>query len=176
LRGLQDKDALQELLAQIGAARSAARASHGDKPVFVKVAPDLDELAIDDITALAIDHAIDGLIVSNTTLARPESLKSIHRGEQGGLSGAPLFQRATLILKQFAAAAAGRLTLIGAGGVRDGAGALAKIKAGATAVQLYSALALEGPGLIGQILDDLSARLRAEGFASVKDAIGADLS
>lgn len=172
LRGLQDKGALMELLARVAARRAALAPA---RPVFLKVAPDLDEQAVVDITELALAHHIDALIVSNTTIARPASLTSAHKGEAGGLSGAPLFAPSTQILRQFAHAARGRIALIGVGGVRDGATALAKIKAGASAVQLYSALALEGPDLIGRILADLDARLASEGFSTVADAVGVDV-
>jgi dihydroorotate dehydrogenase len=175
LRGLQDKGALEELLIRIGLARRDVSARFSEKPVFVKVAPDLDDQAVEDIAALAIAQSIDALIVSNTTIARPDDLKSPQRGETGGLSGAPLFSPSTRVLRQFAIAVGGRLKLIGAGGVCDGATALAKIKAGATAVQLYSALALEGPGLLGRILDELEDRLKAEGFSGIGEAVGADL-
>jgi dihydroorotate dehydrogenase len=172
LRGLQDKGALTDLLARIQAARAGLA---GAKPVFLKVAPDLDDQAVEDVAEIAIAHGMDALIVSNTTIARPDSLWSAHKGEAGGLSGAPLFAPSTQILRQFARAARGRLALIGVGGVRDGATALAKIKAGASAVQLYSALALEGPHRIAAIQADLDARLAAEGFASVRDAVGVEV-
>ncbi|MGE0829249.1 MAG: quinone-dependent dihydroorotate dehydrogenase [Hyphomonadaceae bacterium] len=175
LRGLQAAAALEELLGRLREARAALAAAHGARPLFLKVAPDLDEQAVEDIANLAIAYGLDGLIVSNTTIARPATLKSRHRGEQGGLSGRPLFHPSTEILRLFARALSGRIALIGAGGVSSGAEALAKIKAGASAVQLYSALALEGPGLVGRLLRNLAARLEGEGFASVADAVGADL-
>ena len=173
LRGLQERGALEDLLGRVKETRAAITSVHGARPLFLKVAPDLDERAVADITEISIGAGIDALIVSNTTIERPSYLTSAARGETGGLSGRPLFGKSTAMLKLFAAASAGRIALIGAGGVEDGATALAKIKAGAGAVQLYSALAYEGPGLIGRILDDLAARLKAEGFASVADAIGA---
>jgi dihydroorotate dehydrogenase len=173
LRGLQERGALEDLLGRTARARAEATAVHGAKPLFVKVAPDLDETAVRDIVEIAVAARVDGLIVSNTTIERPASLTSAARTQTGGLSGRPLFKKSTAILGLFAAAAAGRLVLIGAGGVEDGATALAKIRAGATAIQLYSALAFEGPGLVGRILDDLAARLKAEGFTSIGDAVGA---
>jgi dihydroorotate dehydrogenase len=175
LRALQEKRALEDLLGRLTEARAALSAQHGARPLFLKVSPDLDEAAVRDISELAYAYAIDGLIVSNTTLARPASLKSRHRGEQGGLSGRPLFAPSTEILRQFARALQGRVALIGVGGVASGAEALAKIKAGASAVQLYSALALKGPGVVGRLLCNLAARLEAEGFRSIADAVGADL-
>jgi dihydroorotate dehydrogenase len=173
LRGLQERGALEELLGRMNEARAALTAQHGRRPLFLKVAPDLDETAIGDIASLAIAARLDALIVSNTTLARPASLQSVWKDEAGGLSGAPLFEASTQVLKLFAQALGGALPLIGAGGVRDGATALAKIRAGASAIQLYSALVYEGPSLPARIAHDLSRRLQAEGFASVRDAVGA---
>jgi dihydroorotate dehydrogenase len=172
LRGLQERGALEELLGRVSEARAAATAANGAKPVFLKVAPDLDDAAVADIAELAIAARIDALIVSNTTIERPASLQSALKGEAGGLSGRPLFEKSTYVLKQFARAANGRIALIGAGGVEDGATALTKLKAGASAVQLYSALAYEGPALVRRIAADLAARLKAEGFAKLSDAVG----
>jgi dihydroorotate dehydrogenase len=176
LRGLQERDALDALLSRLSAARAPLELAHGRRPVFLKAAPDLDETAIGEIAELVVRHGLDGVIVSNTTIARPPSLRSRHRGETGGLSGRPLFGPSTEALRRFANALQGRAALIGVGGVSSGAEALAKIKAGAGAVQLYTALALQGPGLIARILSNLAARLRAEGFASVSEAVGADLA
>jgi dihydroorotate dehydrogenase len=173
LRGLQERGALEDLLGRVAEARAVATAAQGTRPVFLKVAPDLDDAAIADIAELAIAAKIDVLIVSNTTIERPASLQSAFKGEAGGLSGRPLFEKSTQVLRLFARAANGRIGLIGAGGVEDGATALVKLKAGASAVQLYSALAYEGPALVRQIAADLAARLKAEGFAKLSDAVGA---
>jgi dihydroorotate dehydrogenase len=173
LRGLQARGALEELLGRLDVARAALAARHGRRPLFLKVAPDLDDAAIADIADLAVAHKLDALIVSNTTIARPASLQSIWKDEAGGLSGAPLFAPSTQVLRAFADALGGAVPLIGAGGIRSGADALAKIRAGACAVQLYSAMVFEGPGLVARIARDLSARLTAEGFARVADAVGA---
>ena len=175
LRGLQEGGALEELLGRLAKARTAATAAQGAKPLFLKIAPDLDEEAIGGIVEACVTHGLTGLIVSNTTVARPESLTAPHRAEPGGLSGAPLFEPSTKALRTAAIAAKGRLVLIGAGGVASGAAALAKLKAGASAVQLYSALALQGPGLVPRVLKELKAALAAEGFTSVAAAVGADL-
>ena len=140
------------------------------------MSPDLDDAAVRDISELVVAYAIDGLIVSNTTLARPMSLKDRHRAEEGGLSGQPLFAPSTEILRQFARALGGRVALIGVGGVGSGAEALAKIKAGASAVQIYTALALKGPSVFASLLRNLAARLEAEGFRAVGEAVGADLN
>jgi dihydroorotate dehydrogenase len=176
LRGLQEKGALEELLGRISAARNPLVAVHGQRPIFLKVAPDLDEAAIGDVCDLAIAYGLEGLVVSNTTIARPQGLHSAQRNEAGGLSGAPLFEQSTQVLRMAAQAARGKLALIGVGGIEDGAGAWAKIKAGASAVQLYSALVFTGPDLITRILKDVAQRVRAEGFATIGDAIGADLT
>jgi dihydroorotate dehydrogenase len=172
LRGLQERGALEELLGRLHEARVALEAAHGRRPLFLKVAPDLDETAVRDICEIALTSELDALIVSNTTLQRPQHLTSDNYVEAGGLSGQPLFQISTHVLRLFAEALEGKLPLIGVGGVSDGATALAKIKAGASAVQLYSALVYEGPGLVARILDDLDGLLAAEGFDSVAEAVG----
>ncbi len=171
-RGLQERGALEDLLGRLREARGPLEAQHGTRPLFLKVAPDLDESAVRDIAELAITYELDALIVSNTTIARPESLRSAQRAESGGLSGKPLFEPSTQILHLFAQALEKRLPLIGVGGVDGAAAALAKIKAGASAVQLYSAMVFEGPSLVARIAHDLDALLAAEGFASVGEAVG----
>lgn len=174
LRGLQERGALEELLGRLQEARTALEAAHGDRPLFLKVAPDLDERAIDDIAELAVSYGLNALIVSNTTIERPEHLTADDREESGGLSGQPLFQISTRALRLFAQALRGKLPLIGAGGVDSGATALAKIKAGACAVQLYSALVYEGPGLVARIARELDSLLSAEGFNGVGEAVGVE--
>jgi dihydroorotate dehydrogenase len=143
------------------------------KPVFVKIAPDLAEQDLATLIAVCISKGVDGLIVSNTTLARPESLRGAARAEAGGLSGAPLMAPSTALLARAYALSGGKLTLIGAGGVFTAADALAKILAGASLVQLYTGFAYHGPALIPRLKSGLAALLRARGFASVHDAIGA---
>jgi dihydroorotate dehydrogenase len=172
LRALQTRAALEELLGRLAEARAPLTAEAGRRPVFLKVAPDLQNDEVGQIAEACVAHAIDGLIVSNTTVARPDTLRAADRGESGGLSGAPLFEPSTRVLGLFRQASAGRLVLIGAGGVGSGEQAYAKIRAGASAVQLYSALVYEGPGLVGRIKRDLAARLRADGFGSVAEAVG----
>ena len=174
LRALQTKAALEELLGRLAEARATLKASSGrDYPIFLKVAPDLEDGEVEAIVETVGGAGLDAIIVSNTTIARPDSLRSALASEGGGLSGAPLLAPSTMVLKRFHAAAAGRVALIGAGGIADGAGAYAKIRAGARAVQLYSALVYGGPGLVKRITRDLAARLRADGFAAVEDAVGA---
>ena len=167
LRNLQGRAALDDLLGRLAEVRG------GDAtPVFLKIAPDLTGAEIGLIVEAALDHGIDALIVSNTTLDRPDTLRSPQRGEAGGLSGAPLKDRAVAALRAAAGAAAGRLPLIAVGGIDSGAEAYARIRAGASAVQIYSALIYEGPGLIGRIKRDLAARLRADGFSTAAEAVG----
>ncbi len=177
LRDLQSPADLEPVLDAVLAARADAPRQ---PPLLVKIAPDLDDAAIvrlvDTVCGMTRDgQGVDGLIVSNTTTARPESLVSRHKSEAGGLSGRPLFARSTEALAVAARVAAGRLPLIGVGGVEDGATAYAKIRAGASAVQLYTALVYHGPGLIRRIKADLAARLAADGFERLEQAIGADL-
>ena len=138
------------------------------------MAPDLTEKDKQDIARVAVDLPLDGLIVSNTTIARPVGLASAHRKEAGGLSGRPLFAPSTALLGEFHDLTGGRIPLIGVGGVFSGADAYAKIRAGATLVQLYSALVYEGPGLIGRIKRDLAGLLRRDGYSRLQDAVGAD--
>jgi dihydroorotate dehydrogenase len=171
LRALQGRAALDELLGRLNAARMRLTAADRRRPVFLKVAPDLEPDEPPTIVDACLAHGVDGLIVSNTTLARPVSLRSPFREEAGGLSGAPLREPATRKLREFAEAAAGRLVLIGAGGVASGDDAFAKLRAGASAVQLYSALVYGGPGLVVRLKRQLAARLRAEGFASAAQAV-----
>ena len=118
---------------------------------------------------------MNAIIVSNTTLDRPETLRSSDAAETGGLSGQPLFEKSTRILRDFADAANGKIDLIGVGGISNGAQAYAKIRAGAKAVQLYSALVYHGPQLVADICADLEARLKADGFGSVSEAVGVDI-
>jgi dihydroorotate dehydrogenase len=169
LRDLQAKAALDALLGRLADARASLPAA----PMFLKVAPDLNDWEVADIASATGRHGLDGIIVSNTTLARPESLTSPEKSEAGGLSGRPLMALSTHILRKFREAAP-TLTLIGAGGVESADDAYAKIKAGATAVQLYSALVYRGPGLVGRIKRDLADLLRADGYASVEEARGTE--
>jgi dihydroorotate dehydrogenase len=169
LRGLQNKDELQHLLDLLTNARAAANTP---VPLLLKIAPDLNEHALDDIVAVVLASGIEGMIVSNTTIARPASLKSTHANESGGLSGAPLFAPSTAMLKAVRARAGDTLVLIGVGGVSSGEHAYAKLRAGANLVQLYTALAFRGPGLIARIKRELLACLTRDGFANAAAAVG----
>ena len=171
LRGLQNREELQRLLGLL----TEERAKRDWRvPLLLKIAPDIDEAAMDDIAAVTIAADIEGLIATNTTIARPPTLKSLHAKETGGLSGAPLFAPSTGVLKAMRRRVGTSLVLIGAGGIRSGADAYAKIRAGASLVQLYTALVYQGPGLIQRIKRDLRALLARDGFSSVADAIGCD--
>ncbi|MGB8364891.1 MAG: quinone-dependent dihydroorotate dehydrogenase [Rhizomicrobium sp.] len=172
LRGLQNRAELEHLLTRLTQARACA----GSRvPLLLKIAPDIDNSAADDIAHVALASGIEGLIVSNTTIARPSSLKSRHAHQSGGLSGAPLFAPSTALLRAMRERVGARLVLVGVGGIRSGADVYAKIRAGATLVQLYTALVYEGPDLIARLKKDLLACLARDGFASAADAIGADI-
>jgi dihydroorotate dehydrogenase len=166
LRDLQGKEALRNLLAAVNEARSSS-----GPPIFLKVAPDLDAADIDDIAAAALDHKLEALIVANTTLGRP-GLRSRYRDEAGGLSGAPLKSLALQRLRDFRAATGGRIALIAAGGIESGGDAYDRIRAGASLVQLYTALVYQGPGLVRHIVKELEAHLKADGFSTISDAVG----
>ena len=167
LRALQDKGALDELLA------GALEARGDGPPLFLKVAPDLDLQEIDDIARIAIERRIDGLIVGNTTVSRPE-LVSRHRGEAGGLSGAPLKTLALERLRDFRRATGGAMPLIAAGGIENGVDAFDRIRAGASLVQLYSALVFRGPGLVAEITGELRRLCALYGFTRLTDAVGTE--
>jgi dihydroorotate dehydrogenase len=172
LRDLQAKAALDELLGRLAETRRGLGAG-GRRPLFLKVAPDLDEPQIDDICSSVLAHGLDGIIVGNTTLWRPEGLRGPHAGEAGGLSGVPLFERSTAVLRLFHARLGGKLPLIGCGGIGNGVDAYEKIRAGASAVQLYTMLSFHGPGLVQKIKRELTGCLRGDGFKSVAEAVGA---
>ena len=169
LRALQNRAELETLVARVLAARK------GSTPVLLKIAPDLgpDELA--DIAEVALAQGLDGLIVSNTTIARGDLVSGVHAQETGGLSGAPLLAMSTAVLADIYRLTGGRLPLVGVGGISNGRDAYLKIRAGASLLQLYSALTYEGPGLIARIKRELAACLEADGFAHLKDAVGADV-
>ena len=174
LRSLQARAEIEALIQRVLEARyQAAPDKNKLPPLLAKVGPDLDEAQIQDIAEVALATKIDGLIVGNTTVTRPP-LASSHAAETGGLSGRPLLNLATKRLSDMYRLTGGKIPLIGCGGVASGADAYAKIRAGASLVQLYSALVFHGPELVGGIKRELAERLRADGFASVSDAVGAD--
>lgn len=164
LRDLQEGPALADLLARCSAAK-------GSTPLFLKVAPDLTATQIDGIARAAIEHGVDALIVGNTTVSRPP-LASPHAGETGGLSGAPLRTLAAERLRDFRVASGGAVPLVAVGGIDSGSEAYARIRAGASLVQVYSALVFEGPGLARRIVRDMAALLKRDGFTNVAAAVG----
>ncbi len=176
LRGLQARAPIEDLLKRTIAARGrTAPDSIRPPPLLAKVGPDLDEEQLRDIAEVALATGVDGLIIGNTTVARPPTLKSRDRGAPGGLSGLPLMAPSTACLRSMARLTGGRIPIIGCGGIASGADAYAKIRAGASLVQLYSALVFHGPGLVATIKRELAAVLRRDGFARLSDAVGADL-
>jgi len=168
LRDLQGAEALAKLLEGVMEARGALRAPI---PVFLKIAPDLSDGELSEIADVATAAGVSGIIATNTTLAR-EGLHGPHASEAGGLSGAPLFERSTRVLARLSQLTQGDMPLIGVGGVASAEQAYEKIRAGAHAVQVYSALVYEGMSLVGRILHGLDALLERDGFANVAEAVG----
>lgn len=171
LRGLQNRAELTELLASVKVARDRGAAR---PPLLAKIAPDLTSEMRADIAEVVLAAGIDGMIVTNTTVARPDDLPARYCNEAGGLSGAPLLAQSTEVLRDMHRLTNGKIPLIGVGGVASGADAYAKIRAGAALVQLYTALVFEGPYLVQRIKNDLAVLLRRDGFARLQDAVGAD--
>ena len=172
LRALQDEGALTALIDAVIAARGEA-AGDALPPIFLKVAPDLEPADIDAIARIALDKQLGALVVSNTTISRP-ALRSHHAGETGGLSGAPLRELALQRLRDFRKATGGAVPLVGVGGIATAEHAWERIRAGASLVQLYSAMVYEGPGLGGQIVRGLERLMRRDGFASIAEAVGSE--
>jgi dihydroorotate dehydrogenase len=175
LRALQDEGALSALLDAVLAARGNSVAPDGSHvpPIFLKVAPDLETADIDAIARIALDKKLGALIVSNTTVSRPP-LKSRHANEAGGLSGAPLRDLAQQRLRDFRTATGGAIPLVGVGGIASAEDAWARIRAGASLVQLYSAMVYEGPGIARRIAHGLEALMARDGFASIAEAVGSE--
>ncbi|QUL37240.1 quinone-dependent dihydroorotate dehydrogenase [Erythrobacter sp. JK5] len=172
LRALQDEAALSALIDAVIAARAEA-GSISPPPIFLKVAPDLEPADIDAIARIALDKRLGALIVSNTTIARP-ALRSHHAGETGGLSGAPLRPLALERLRDFRKATEGAIPLVGVGGIASAEHAWERIRAGASLVQLYSAMVYEGPGLGKRIVRGLDRLMRRDGFSSIAEAVGSE--
>ncbi|WP_374440866.1 quinone-dependent dihydroorotate dehydrogenase [Stella sp.] len=173
LRDLQRREPLLALARAVLAARARAVPA-GAPPLLLKVAPDLTDEDRDDIAQVALESGVDGLVVGNTTVSRPAGLRAAAKGEAGGLSGRPLFPLSTAVLGDLWRRTQGRIPIVGAGGVASGADAYAKIRAGASLVQLYTALVYEGPGLVRRIKAELAALLARDGFARAAEAVGAD--
>jgi dihydroorotate dehydrogenase len=175
LRDLQQAAALDDLLVRVVAARDRVSLRAGDTPVLVKIAPDLTLAELDDVVAVARRRMIDGMIVSNTTIGRPRTLRDAKTAqESGGLSGRPLLALATRILAETFVRAEGQFPLIGAGGIDSGAAALAKIRAGANLLQLYSALVFRGLGLVAEIKEELLNALKRGEARSLTELVGVD--
>jgi dihydroorotate dehydrogenase len=172
LRALQNRDELERLLGMLQEVRSQQDPA---TPLLLKIAPDLADAAIADVAEAALAFGLDGIIATNTTIERPAFLRARDATEQGGLSGRPLFERSTAVLRALRVRVGNGLVLVGVGGVGSGADAYAKIRAGATLVQLYTALSFEGPRLVGRIKRDLLKFMERDGFANISQAIGADL-
>jgi dihydroorotate dehydrogenase len=175
LRDLQQGQLFDELLARVVDARARVSRQAGLTPLLIKIAPDLTLSELDDIVGAARRRRVDGMIVGNTTVARPPSLKDQKTAkESGGLSGRPLFERSTRMLAETYVRAEGAFPLIGAGGIDSGRTALAKIRAGACLVQLYSSLVFRGLSLVGEIKTELVKALARDRRASLPDIVGAD--
>ena len=174
LRDLQEKDALRILLDAVCARRDELDRNHSrSTPLLVKLAPDLDENALENSVSVIQEFSIQGVIATNTTVERPE-LKSTHRAETGGLSGKPLQKRSTAMIRTLFGELGADIPIIGVGGIFNGADAYEKIKAGATALQIYTALIYEGPGLVRKVKAELANLLERDGYKSVSEAVGAD--
>jgi len=176
LRALQSRTELETLIKAVKRERDAMKwGSQGPPPLLVKIAPDLTEQDKVDIAAVVLRQSVDGLIVSNTTIERPGSIANhLHGGESGGLSGAPLFGPSTEVLRAMYVLTKGRVPIIGVGGISTGRDAYDKIRAGASLVEVYTAFAYAGPALVPKIKRELAECLKADGFESVAEAVGAD--
>ena len=176
LRDMQQDEALQELLTAIMAKKAERKKETGtDIPILVKIAPDIEDAQKETIASTVLEHKVDGLIVGNTTVGLRDSLHNTKLAqEQGGLSGKPLMELSTQVLGDMYRLTKGKLPLIGVGGISSGEDAYAKIRSGASLVQLYTALVYEGFGVVNQINLRLSQLLERDGFASIKDAVGVD--
>jgi dihydroorotate dehydrogenase len=175
LRNLQQAGALDDLLAKVIDARERVRQNAGDSPVLLKIAPDLSLAELDDVVHIARSRRVDGMIVTNTTLGRPSTLREQARSkEQGGLSGRPLFRLSTRMVAETYVRAEGAFPLVGVGGIDTGGAALTKIRAGASLIQLYSALIYKGLGLVDDIKNDLASTLLRTGRDSLSEIVGAD--
>jgi dihydroorotate dehydrogenase len=175
LRNLQQAAALDDLLAKVIDARERVCRNAGDSPVLLKIAPDLSLSELDDVVHIGRSRRIDGMIVGNTTLARPSTLREQSRArEQGGLSGRPLFRLSTRMVAETYVRTEGAFPLVGVGGIDTGGAALTKIRAGASLIQLYSSLIYKGLGLVEDIKNDLGSTLLRTGRDSLSEIVGAD--
>lgn len=173
LRNLQEKGPLSELLTAVMVERKESCGDH-PPPLLIKLAPDLNDQQLSDIADVLLAHKVDGVILTNTTLDRPAFLPEKFRGEKGGLSGNPLTQKSTDIIRRFYALTKGQIPIIGAGGIGSATDAYAKIRAGASLVQIYSNLIFHGPALVATINEGLTDLLSRDGYKSIAEAVGAD--
>jgi dihydroorotate dehydrogenase len=171
LRELQRRSAVERLMEALYAARAAA-VMHDPPPLLLKISPDLSTQERGDLADAVLRSGVEGLIIANTTVARPPDLRSMAAHEPGGLSGNPLLQPSTALVAEMSRLTGGRVPIIGVGGIASGADAYAKIRAGASLVQLYTALVYQGPGLVARIKRELEAALARDGFVTVADAVG----
>lgn len=171
LRDLQERSALADLISAVLVARDDKAPG---KPVLLKLAPDLSEVQLVDVIEVCTEEQIDGIVATNTTVDR-SGLRSKHRDEVGGLSGQPVFEKSTAMLRRIAELTEGKIPLIGVGGVGSAEQAYAKIRAGASLVQLYTALSYHGMGLVPQIVKGVAKLLERDGYASISEAVGADV-
>lgn len=173
LRDLQSREPLLDLLRTVKKERATACGDH-PPPILVKFAPDLDESKQEELAEALLEASIDGIIITNTTLDRPMFLPQNFRDEQGGLSGQPLTEKSTNVIRNFYKLTAGKIPIIGVGGISNGAQAYEKIKAGASLVQLYTALIFKGPTIANSINEELLALLEKDGYTNISEAIGVD--
>jgi dihydroorotate dehydrogenase len=175
LRNLQQAAALDDLLARVVDARERVRKNAGDSPLLLKIAPDLTLSELDDVVHIARSRRVDGMIVGNTTVSRPASLRDqVRAKEQGGLSGRPLLRLSTRMVAETYVRTEGAFPLIGVGGIDTGGAALMKIRAGASLIQIYSSLVYKGLGLVDDIKADLVSTLRRTGRDQLSEIVGAD--
>jgi dihydroorotate dehydrogenase len=176
LRGMQTHDVMADLIERVQQARARAVPEEDRRPpLVVKIAPDLDDAERAAIAEIALAQKVDGMTVANTTVQRPASMRDPQKDEAGGLSGKPLFPLAVEIIADMYRRTEGRIPLIGSGGVSNGREAYALIRAGASLVQFYSALVFQGPAMVPRMKAELAALLKADGFSSVAEAVGADV-
>jgi dihydroorotate dehydrogenase len=175
LRNMQQAHILDDLLAKVIDARERMREKAGDSPVLLKIAPDLSLAELDEVVHVARSRRVDGMIVANTTVARPSTLREVERAkEQGGLSGRPLFRLSTRMVAETYVRVEGAFPLVGVGGIDSGGAALTKIRAGASLIQLYSPLIYKGLALVEAIKNDLASTLLRTGREHLSEIVGAD--
>ena len=173
LRDLQSREALSALITAMKDARAKACGDH-PPPLLIKFAPDLDDTQMEELAKTVVDADIDGLILCNTTLDRPDYLSDRFKDEKGGLSGEPVREKSTAVIKRFYTLTKGKIPIVGVGGISSASDAYEKIKAGASLVQLYTGLVYQGPGVAGAINRGLLDLLNADGFSTITEAIGTD--